>query len=384
METTISNRIRISFFGRRNVGKSSLINAICNQNVSIISNNPGTTTDPVNKTMELLPLGPVVLTDTAGFDDEGDLGQLRIKKTIEVLNKTDIVILVLDINQSDFSHEKNFIERVKKLNKEYIIVANKDDLNEKPSLGFPNIIYVSTLNNTGIDDLKSKISHISLPQNEVSFLEGLVCENKVIVLVCPIDSSAPKDRLILPQVMAIRDILNKKGICITCQVSQLTKVLSNVTPSIVITDSQVFKEVNSIVPSHIALTSFSILMAKFKGDLNEFVKGAEVIDTLKSGDKILISEACTHHAEKNDIGRVQIPNKLKSYTKADLVFDYINGNTFPEDLCQYKLIIHCGACMISRTMMLYRQSVAKEANVPITNYGVILAKLNGILDRVKL
>lgn len=381
-ETPIGDRIRISFFGRRNVGKSSLINAISNQNLSIISDYPGTTTDPVSKTMEILPLGPVVLTDTAGIDDEGDLGILRIEKTREVLNKTDVCIVVCDINQKDISKEIELIEKIKSLNKPYIFVVNKDDNNTKKFIDTNyNPLFVSSVNKLGIEELKNKIGSLKINEEQVSFLEGIASENKIIVLVCPIDESAPKNRLIMPQVMAIRDILDKKGICISVVPSQLERVINMVKPDLVITDSQAFKEVNEILPVHIPLTSFSVLMAKFKGDLEEFVKGADLVDNLQNGDKILIAEACTHHAQKNDIGRVQIPNKLKKYTGKDLIFDYISGISFPDNLNDYKLIIHCGGCMISRTMMIYRQNLSKSKGVPMTNYGVLLAKLNGIKIR---
>ncbi len=398
-ETPIANRIRISFFGRRNVGKSSLINAISNQNLSIVSDSPGTTTDPVSKTMELLPLGPVILTDTAGLDDQGELGQLRIAKTYEVLNKTDIGIIVFDVNQKDFSLEKELIEKFEAHNKPFLLVGNKAD-NDKNNINYQSlfscedqnkigqqkykesVLFVSALNKTGIEELKNAIGKTKIISEENSLLEGIAQQGKIIILVCPIDDSAPKGRIILPQVMAIRDILDKKGICLVLQPEELQEALGKITPHIVITDSQAFKKVAEIVPNNIKLTSFSILMARHKGNLDKFIEGANAIDTLKDGDKILIAEACTHHAQKNDIGKVQIPNKLKQYTEKNLIFEYISGGTFPENLSDYKLIIHCGGCMISRTMMIYRQEVASEASVKMTNYGVLLAKLNGILNRV--
>ncbi|MBQ7258313.1 MAG: [Abditibacteriota bacterium] len=382
-ETAIAERVRISFFGRRNVGKSSLINAIANQNLSIVSPVPGTTTDPVNKTMELLPLGPVVLTDTAGLDDEGELGQIRVLKTNEVFNKTDIGIIVFDLSQKDLSLEEQLIDKFKAAGKPYILVGNKQDLGSI-SENFSHkekVYFVSASQKKGIEELKEAIGKIKITDDNPSLLSGIAEKGKVIVLVCPIDDSAPKGRLILPQVMAVRDILDNNGICLVVQPGELKKTLEKITPYIVITDSQAFREVAQTVPNEIKLTSFSILMARHKGDLAPLVEGANVIDNLEDGDKILIAEACTHHAQKNDIGKVQIPKKLSEKTGKNLVFEYVAGISFPENLSDYKLIIHCGGCMISRTMMIYRQNLAGEAKVPMTNYGVLLAKLSGILDR---
>ena len=383
-ETPVSERIRITFLGRTNVGKSSLISLITNQNLSIVSPTPGTTTDPVRKTMELLPLGPVVIVDTAGLDDESELGKLRINKTDEELNKTDIAVIVCAIDQKDFSFEEKIISTLKEKKIPYVVVVNKDDNNLK-SLSFEiseEILWTSTLKKTGIEELKNKIASLKPNKNNVTFLEGLVSQNDIIMLVCPIDGSAPKGRLIMPQVMALRDILDKNGVAVTVQPSELEEALKKITPKLVITDSQAFKIVNSIVPKNIPLTSFSILMARYKGDLKGLLEGANVVDSLQDGDKILIAEACTHHAQKNDIGKVQIPKKLLEYTGKNLIFEHISGGSFPENLSEYKLIIHCGGCMISRTMMLYRQNLAWKKRVPITNYGVILAKLTGILNRV--
>lgn len=384
-DTAVAERIRITFFGRRNAGKSSLINAVANQDLAIVSPVAGTTADPVSKTMELLPLGPVILTDTAGIDDEGDLGALRMQKTYDVLPKTDIGIVVCDINQIDFDYENKIIEKLKSANKPYIIAVNKDDNNAgKFSLvkESEKTVFVSALHKIGIEKLKEQIGKIQLVNNRKTFLQGIAEENRLIVLVCPIDESAPKGRLIMPQVMAVRDVLDKKGICITVQPSQLKQTLDLVTPYIVITDSQAFGQVSKIVPEKIFLTSFSVLMAMYKSDIYPLIEGAEKVDNLKDGDKILIAEACTHHAQKNDIGRVQIPKKLREYTGKNLTFEHISGGTFPENLSDYSLIIHCGGCMISETFMKYRQDLAKEYHIPMTNYGIVLAKLNGILDRV--
>ena len=382
-ETAVAQRLRISFFGRRNVGKSSLINSIANQNLSIVSPVPGTTTDPVNKTMELLPLGPVVLTDTAGLDDEGELGQIRVLKTNEVFNKTDIGIIVFDLSQKDLSLEEKLIDKFKAAGKPYILVGNKSDLVTNPEKfsDKEKVYLVSASQKKGIEELKEAIGKIKISDDNLSLLSGIAENGRVIVLVCPIDDSAPKGRLIMPQVMAVRDILDNNGICLVVQPQELKETLEKITPYIVITDSQAFKEVAQIVPNDIKLTSFSILMARLKGDLAPLVEGANVIDNLKDGDKIIIAEACTHHAQKNDIGKVQIPKKLLDKTGKNLLFEYVAGGTFPENLSDYKLIIHCGGCMISRTMMIYRQTLAGDAKVPMTNYGVLLAKLTGILDR---
>lgn len=383
-ETPFGERIRISFFGRRNAGKSSLINAVTGQNLSIVSPTPGTTADPVNKTMEILPLGPVVLTDTAGIDDTGELGQKRTEKTYEILDKTDIGIIVFDINQKDFSYEKDIISRLKNKNRPYIVAVSKDD-EKKKKLFFETeekVIFTSSEKGFGIEELKNAIGSLKVRENTKTFLHNIAEENRIIVLVCPIDWSAPKGRLIMPQVMAVRNILDEKGICIAVQPEQLKETLEKITPYMVITDSQAFAYVNGIVPDNILLTSFSVLMANYKSDLKKLIQGAEKTDFLKDGDRILIAEACTHHAQKNDIGKVQIPKKLREYTGKDFRFDYISGSSFPLNLSEYSLVIHCGGCMISETAMVHRQYLAERAGVPMTNYGILLAKLNGILERV--
>ena len=321
-----------------------------------------------------------MLTDTAGLDDDGELGRLRISKTNEVFNKTDIGVIVFDVNEKDFSLEEDLIAKFKSFNKPYILVGNKSDTHNHFDFS-EKVLLVSATNKTGIEELKEAIGKIKIEGENLSLLSGIASKNKVIFLVCPIDESAPKGRLILPQVMAIRDVLDNDGICLVVKPGELKEAISKITPDIVITDSQAFKQVAEIVPCNIKLTSFSILMARYKGELSELCLGANVIDTLKDGDKILIAEACTHHAQKNDIGKVQIPTKLTKKVGKKLIFDYVSGSTFPDNLSDYKLIIHCGGCMISRTMMLYRQNLAMEAKVPMTNYGVLLAKLNGILNR---
>lgn len=385
--TPVAERVRISFFGKRNVGKSSLINALTNQNLSIVSATPGTTTDPVSKTMELLPLGAVVLTDTAGIDDFGDLGQLRIKKSLEVLNKTDIAVIVCDVNDKTFDKELELIDKIKSMNIPYVLVFNKaDDDNYDLSFDLSDVklkAFTSVVNKKGINELKEIIGRIDVAGKETSILHGLIEKDDVVILVTPIDESAPKNRMIMPELMGIRDVLDYHAICVCIQVSELedTLKLLNRTPKLVVTDSQAFTEVNNILPKSMPLTSFSMLMARYKGDLDEFVEGAKVLDNLKDGDKILISEACTHHVQKNDIGSVQIPKKLSAYTNKELIFERISGNSFPDDLSDYSLVIHCGGCMITKKMMTYRQEFTNKNNVPMTNYGVLLAKLTGILDR---
>lgn len=388
--TPISERVRISFFGKRNAGKSSIINAVSNQELAIVSDIPGTTTDPVSKSMEILPLGPVVLTDTAGIDDEGVLGTLRVEKTIEVLNKTDIAIVVADVSSDDFNIEKELILKIKERNIPVLLVATKSDagvlsdsLNQLSKELDVRLISTSALKKDGIWELKEALGHMRPhAHKEITLLEGLAQKGDVVLLVTPIDDSAPKGRMILPQVMALRDIMDKEAICVCCQHEQYEETLAALValPKLVVTDSQVFPYVSERTPKDLFLTSFSILMARYKGDLAEFVDGANAIDNLKDGDIVLIAEACTHHEQKNDIGKVQIPKKLSEFTGKKLIFEKISGNTFPSDISKYALIIHCGACMITRTQMVYRQSYAKGKDIPVTNYGVLLAKLINILD----
>lgn len=380
-KTPVSNRIHISFFGRTNAGKSSLVNAFTGQNLSVVSDISGTTTDPVSKTMELLPLGPVLITDTPGFDDHSALGDIRIKKAKIVLRKTDIAVLVTE-NFCDT--DKELISLFKKNKTPYIVAFSKSDLIKDRKSLKENEIYVSSQTKENIDKLKDLVASFVKTDNLSTNITGdFTLEKDLIVLVTPIDESAPKGRLILPQVQTIRDILDHNGISIVLKTEELDFLLNTlkINPKVVITDSQVFGEVAKIVPSDIHLTSFSILMAKQKGFLSSAVIGAKVIKTLKDNDKILISEGCTHHRQCKDIGTVKLPKMLEKFTGKHLQFVFSQGGEFPEELQEFKLIIHCGACMLNNREIAYRKSFAEENNVPFTNYGTALALMNNILDR---
>lgn len=385
LEKTVSaERIHISFFGRRNAGKSSLVNAITGQELSVVSDVLGTTTDPVKKSMELLPLGPVVIIDTPGFDDEGELGTLRVQKTREILAKTDIAILVKSVEEKESIQDADFISLIKEKNIPYIIVHNKADLLGNIPEADEKNIWVSATDNTNINELKNILGKIAKSKTSDKKLIGdLLTKGDFVVLVTPIDESAPKGRLILPQQQTIRDILDHGCTSIVCQDTELEDTLSALKskPKMVITDSQAFKKVSAIVPDDIPLTSFSILFARYKGDLITQVKGAAALSKLKDGDKILISEGCTHHRQCGDIGTVKLPNWIRNFTGADIEFDFTSGGEFPESLSEYKLVVHCGGCMLNEAEMKHRISIATNANVPIVNYGVAIAHINGILKR---
>ena len=378
-ETPKSERVHIVFFGKRNAGKSSLINAVCGQRVSIVSDVLGTTADPVTKAMELDNLGAVMLVDTAGIDDAGTLGEMRVEKTIKMIYKTDVAVLVTDGALT--SADKELILKFKEKNIPYIVAHNKCELNFQKKALSDNEVYVSAKENINIDVLKSKLSEMGNGKLLRRIIGDFVKENDIILLVTPIDESAPKGRLILPQQQTIRDILDSDGICITVKETQLSEALKKVTPKLVITDSQVFSKVSEIVPENIPLTSFSILFARYKGNLWENVKGAKIIDSLCDGDTVLISEACTHHRKCEDIGTVKIPALIKKYTKKSVNFEFTSGGDFPEDLKKYKLIIHCGGCMITEREMKSRIEKAMAEKIPITNYGVAISYMNGILER---
>lgn len=390
-ETSSGERIHISIFGKRNSGKSSLINALTNQNLAIVSDVPGTTTDPVSKSMEILPLGPVVITDTAGIDDTGELGTMRVEKTLKVLENTDIAVVIIENGQIPDDFEEDLLKKIKDRNVPLIICATKtdikadsSDIKKWASQHSALFVPVSAVSKIGIEQLKETLSTTSPTfTSEQSIVGDLISEGDIIVLVVPIDKSAPKGRLILPQVMTIRDILDNDAIAITVKERELSACLKSLNrkPRIVVTDSQAFLKVHADTPNDILMTSFSILMARYKGDLESFAKGAAAIDKLKTGDKVLIAEACTHHAQADDIGRVQIPRWLRQMVGGDLDFGFASGKDFPADFASYKLIVHCGGCMINRREMLYRQRVASEAGIPMTNYGVLLAKVHGILNR---
>lgn len=390
--TPRGERTHIAIFGRRNAGKSSVINALTNQQIAIVSDVKGTTTDPVYKSMELLPIGPVVFIDTAGLDDEGNLGQLRIEKTYNVLNKTDIALLVIDATEEITQYEKDTIEKIQKKKLPVLGVINKiDQLSDikaveqiKKQLNIP-MTAVSAVKKIGIDKLKTAISK-ALPAKQEKFqiVGDLLNPGDFVVLVTPIDKAAPKGRLILPQQQVIRDILESDAIAIVTKEYELRETLERLgtKPKMVITDSQVFAKVSADTPTDIPLTSFSILFARYKGDLVELIKGAMTLDTLENGDKILIAEGCTHHTQCDDIGRVKIPRWIRQYTGKKIDFEFFSGTHYPDDVNTYKLIVHCGGCMLNRTEMKHRIAMATEADIPIVNYGVLIAHTQGILKRV--
>ena len=390
-ETPSGERVHIGFFGIRNAGKSSLVNKITGQNLSVVSEIKGTTTDPVKKAMELLPLGPVLIIDTPGFDDDSEiLGELRVKKTREILAQCDIAVLVVNsINpENDFNvnFNQDLINLFNERNIPYIIAHNKADLLlEVPEPERENEIYVSALNGLNIENLKIKIAALAKSKavNDKRLIADLLEPNDIVVLVIPIDESAPKGRLILPQQQVIRDILDAHCIALTCQPEELKDILKFIKPKIVVTDSHAFKRVDQDTPSDIYLTSFSILFARYKGDLKTLVRGANKLSSLKPGDKVLISEGCTHHRQCGDIGTVKIPALIKKFTKAVPEFKFTSGGEFPDldELKNYDLIIHCGGCMLNDREMANRINKACEAGVEIVNYGVAIACMNGILNR---
>ncbi len=390
-DTPSGERIHISIFGRRNSGKSSLINALTNQSLAIVSEVPGTTTDPVSKSMELLPIGPVVITDTAGIDDVGDLGQLRIEKTLRVLEKTDVAVLVVDPGVGAGEFEEDLLAKIKDRNLPIVVCASKTDITPDYPLVREwavkhSVVFVaaSAVTKDGIDRLKSAIVQVSpISLNEPTVIGDLVTGGDTVVLVVPIDKAAPKGRLILPQVMTIRDLLDHDASALVVKERELYNSLRNLKrkPRMVVTDSQAFLKVHADTPPDIPMTSFSILMARYKGDLAGFVEGARAVDNLKAGDSVLISEGCTHHQQADDIGTVQIPRWLRQMVGGDIQFGFCSGRDFPPDVASYKLIVQCGGCMLNRREMLYRQRVAADAGVPMTNYGVLLAKVHGILER---
>lgn len=384
-DTPSGERLRISFFGKRNAGKSSLVNAVTGQDLAVVSDTLGTTTDPVSKAMELLPLGPVVITDTPGFDDSGELGELRVRKTKQILNKTDIAVLVTDATRDLDASEQELVKIFEDKNLPYVIVKNKSDLKDTPAEETKgNVIYVSATEKINIYELKELIGRsVSTDGPTVRLVGDIIEPEQSIVLVIPIDESAPKGRLILPQQQAIRDILESGAYSISTRETELAALLEkmNPKPDLVITDSQAFELVSSIVPEDIQLTSFSILMARYKGFLDTAVRGAAAIDTLEDGDKVLISEGCTHHRQCNDIGTVKLPRFLKQKTGKNIEIVTSSGTEFPEDLSEYKLIIHCGGCMLSAREMVYRMKCAEDAGIPFTNYGVAIAFMKGILHR---
>lgn len=381
-DTPQSERIHIGFFGRRNAGKSSVVNAVTNQQISVVSEVLGTTTDPVTKAMELLPLGPVVIIDTPGFDDEGSLGEMRVKRTKQVLNRVDVAVLVVDGEKGKTSADNELIAIFKEKNIPYTVAYNKSDLTGERE--YSDGIAVSAINDTNINKLKETIGHLVKTEEMTRKLCGDLLETgDVAVLVVPIDSAAPKGRLILPQQQTIRDVLEAGAIAVTVRETELELTLRKLgtKPKIVITDSQAFAQVSKIVPADIQLTSFSILMARYKGFLETAVKGAAAIENLKDGDRVLISEGCTHHRQCEDIGTVKLPKWLKKYTGKEISIETSSGKGFPDDLSPFSLIIHCGGCMLNEREMQYRRKFAEDSGVPFTNYGTAIAYMNGILKR---
>lgn len=396
-QTPASERIHISFFGKRNAGKSSVINAVTGQDLAIVSNIKGTTTDPVYKTMELLPLGPVMVIDTPGIDDEGELGALRVKKSYQVLNKTDIAILVVDVLIGITEHEEALIQRFQEKNIPWILVYNKADLisGEVSGAVFPphddaaagNTLFVSAADGSGIHELKEKIASLK-PEDTHKYplIRDLISPLDLVILVIPIDKAAPKGRLILPQQQTIRAILECGALSLVVRDTELKDTLEyflskDIHPRLVITDSQAFAQVSSVTPKEISLTSFSILFARYKGDLGTLTEGAAALKNIKHGDKILIAEGCTHHRQCDDIGTVKIPNMIRKFTGTEPEFVFTSGTEFPDDVSDYKLVVHCGGCMLNEREMKYRIACCRDQKVPITNYGILIARITGILNR---
>lgn len=389
--TPSSERVHIGIFGKRNAGKSSLINAITGQNLAIVSEAKGTTTDPVYKAMELLPLGPVMIIDTPGIDDEGVLGSLRIQKAYQVLNKTDIALVIIDAAVGPSAEDLRLIKRINAKKIPLLIVINKcETINEDKKTAYqallPNgkLLFVSAEQQLNIFELKEAIAQtVPADENKAQIVADLLSPSDFVVLVVPIDSAAPKGRLILPQQQTIRDILKADAAAIVVKENELTNTLQNLgkRPKLVITDSQVFKKVAAETPADILLTSFSILFARYKGNLQTAVQGVTALENLEDGDKILVGEGCTHHRQCDDIGTVKLPRWIKEYTGKNPEFIFTSGTEFPLDLSPYKMIIHCGACMLNEREMQYRIKCAADQNIPFTNYGITIAYINGILKR---
>lgn len=391
--TPMSERVHIGFFGKRNAGKSSVMNAVTGQDLAVVSDVKGTTTDPVYKSMELLPLGPVVMMDTPGIDDEGELGNLRVKKSYQVLNKTDAAVLVIDGTEGVSSEDKALMERIRKKEIPFVVAINKIELSDPAAeetvktelaLKEDQVAAVSAATGEGIFELKERIAAIAETEESEKYLvRDLLNPSDIAVLVVPIDSAAPKGRLILPQQQTIRDILEAGAISVVVKETELKDALKKLgtKPKMVITDSQAFSQVSADTPENILLTSFSILFARYKGNLEQAVAGVTALDGLEDGDTVLISEGCTHHRQCDDIGTVKIPRWIREYTGKDIKIETTSGTEFPDDLTKYKLIIHCGGCMLNEREMKYRLSCAADQGVPMTNYGIMIAYVKGILKR---
>lgn len=392
-QTPASERVHISFFGRRNAGKSSVINAITGQDLAIVSSVKGTTTDPVYKTMELLPLGPVMIIDTPGIDDEGELGALRVKKSYQILNKTDIAILIVDSTTGKTDADYALISRFIHKKIPYLIVYNKIDLltdQEVYDLAFSTRkeeVLVSVAANMNIHELKEKIASMKPEDSHKYPLIGdLINPEDLVILVVPIDKAAPKGRLILPQQQTIRAVLERGGLSLVVRDTELKSTLElfrsqGIKPKLVVTDSQAFARVSKDTPEDITLTSFSILFSRYKGELDAQLLGVNALSTVKDGDRILISEGCTHHRQCDDIGTYKLPKWIREYTGKEPVFEFTSGTEFPDDVTSYKMVIHCGGCMLNEREMKYRIACCQDQNVPITNYGIAIAQMTGILKR---
>lgn len=383
-DTPSGERVHIAFFGRRNAGKSSLVNAFTGQELAIVSDVKGTTTDPVYKAMELLPLGPVQIIDTPGIDDEGALGELRVKKTRQVLNRTDLAIVVADASQPLQASDRELLGLIREKSIPCLIAWNKADLLQAVPPARDNELWVSARTGLHIHELKEAAARLAGQQEpKRPLVADLLQPGDLVVLVVPIDKAAPKGRLILPQQQTIRDILDAGACAVVCRDEELPQTLAKLAqpPRMVITDSQVFGKAAKMVPREIPLTSFSILMARYKGDLELTVRGARAVETLRTGDKVLLAEGCTHHRQCGDIGTVKLPNWIRKATGAEPEFVFCSGRDFPDDLSEYKLVVHCGGCMLGQREMKYRQRAAADQGVPITNYGILIAHLNGILAR---
>ncbi len=392
-QTPMSERIHIGFFGKRNAGKSSVMNAVTGQDIAVVSDVKGTTTDPVYKSMELLPLGPVVMMDTPGIDDEGDLGNLRVKKSYQVLNKTDVAVLVIDGTAGASEEDRALLIRIREKKIPYVVVLNKKELAPPEAeqdtarfleLAEDHMISVSAADGSGIHELKEMIGRIAKTEEPEKYIvRDLLEPSDIAVLVVPIDSAAPKGRLILPQQQTIRDILEADAVSVVVKETELKNVFEKFAqkPKMVITDSQAFAQVAKDTPDDILLTSFSILMARYKGNLEQAVRGVTALDALEDGDTVLISEGCTHHRQCDDIGTVKIPRWIREYTGKEIQIETTSGTEFPDDLTKYKLIVHCGGCMLNEREMKYRLSCAQDQGVPMTNYGILIAYVKGILKR---
>lgn len=382
-DTPSGERVHIGFFGRRNAGKSSVVNAVTGQDLSIVSATKGTTTDPVYKAMELLPLGPVVIIDTPGFDDVGALGEERVRRTKQVLNKTDIAVVIIDAAEGRTPADDEVLNLIREKNLPYLVVYNKADLLERPGQAQDHEIYVSALKGEGIHELKERLAHLKPVETAAPIVSDLIQGGDFVVLVVPIDTAAPKGRLILPQQQTIREIIDNDSAAIVVKEYELRHTLDCLgqKPALVITDSQVFAKVSADTPPDVRLTSFSILMARHKGLLETAVRGVTAIEKLHDGDTVLIAEGCTHHRQCDDIGTVKIPRWLRNYTQKDIRIETASGRDFPDDLSGYALVIHCGGCMLNGREVQYRMKCAADQQVPITNYGIAIAYMQGILKR---